>query len=237
MRTAIIIFILIALIAYPHIKYSCFFNKGIPVKDLHECDFATGDIIMTKYDEPSIYWAKNGFNLKPVFIKNITDSIQYYSQGHYTHCGIVIVLDKPYIYHLTDDICFDKIRGRYVTCIPSLVPLEEMLGYHGVLYHFPRRVRRHIPMEVIYNLFDQPQPQMQGNPFITVCHNAFKIGTLPKDKYVCADFAKRVLMHLGFSQNLKLDAPTNLTDIRKICSEECHDPVIIRTTWYEHTYE
>ena len=233
-----VIAVIILLLIYPHVAFRYSFSD-MPVKVYTDCVFQTGDIIMTKFDNPCIFFAKNGFNLKPTISNNITESLQYYSQGHYTHCGVVIVLDQPYIYHMTDDICYDAVTNTYKIGTPTLVSMRDMIGYHGLIYHHARKGSFSISSEVAKQMIGTFNQHMQGNPFKTVLTNGLKIiksSDCKYDcKYVCTDFARDVLTRLGVPHNIQ--AQPTLVDFSKHCKETCDPPVIIRTVWYDHVID
>lgn len=230
----LIILLIIIFIVYPHVTFRRYIS-GFPTADHTDVGFKTGDIIMAKYDTPVYYYARNGLNITGTFGKYICDGVQYWSQGRYTHAGVVMVVNgEPYVYHLSDDICFDKVSNQYTSCEPMLVPMVDFMAYHGVVVLYRLQTATQIsPRDVIKNTTAR-NIQMQSNALKTIAVNGLGIGKNSPNKYVCTDFVEDVLYQLRILDGATRN--TNLTTIRKIIDKKYADPVLLRTYWYNHVY-
>jgi len=234
MYALILVALLILIAAYPHLRYESYVGT-FPQVEYRPGDFSTGDIIMTKFEDPCIYRAKNGINIKPSISRNFTDGLMYYSQGHWTHCGVVIVLDQPYLFHMTDDIFYDHLSRRHISCRPVLVSMADMLGYHGDIYHFKRARGLNVSPAVIDHVLST-QMTFRGNSLLTVVTNG--AGFRFDDKFICADLVALALQELG-AWPARLPAPkigrVDLNAIAAVAGAGDYlAPVMIITAWRRH---
>jgi hypothetical protein len=183
--------------------------------------------------------AQNGFNFHFTWMKFIVDAIEYYFQGHYTHCGVVVVIDqRPYLFHLTDDVFKNQMQSppRNVTCVPSLCTMDNLTSYHGFAYHYAYTGDVQVPNEKVNGLvadIGKSNIVLQGNCFITMLVNGAGLGRHTGNKMVCTDFSNLILSKLGILEDGPKTGSNLKTIMNMINRSGKYDtrPMRIETAW------
>lgn len=231
----IIIGILILLI-YPHWMFRGF-NDTLQSYTYDETQFNTGDILFFKKDEPAIYRKNGKILVQPFLFENLYQSIMYYIQGVYTHCGVVVVHnDIPYIVQISGDILYDGYKQKYNIDGPCLSKLDDIFSYQGVVYHHrylgsPQTV----DTDFIDNIYGENY-KINRDVLSIIPSNILKLSQHGND-LMCVDLANIILYKLGIVDNYKTD--NNLSDIRKLVKDNNYTqtPVILETLWYQSVYK
>jgi hypothetical protein len=242
MNTLGIVIIIIIILAAPHYYYYNHYNKGIPQLSMNNLNLRTGDVILFKYETPMIYSQKNGLNTSFFLGKFIMDGLAFYLQGgiYYTHAGIIIIINnKPYIWHLTDDPHFDEYTQQVQIGTPSLCDIQKdgICGYRGVPYlvryngpeiNFPTKLLDKVYKENIH---------IQGEFFKCIITNGLGLGNNEKSKYMCLDFVEMVLFNLGLmkSFNRKSDFNNFLNNLTATKYYDVKDVSVIKNAWFSST--
>ena len=240
-QAVLVLIVIMLILIWPHYKYMNIYHKNLPAVSVNEIvpKLRTGDIVMMKYETPCFYNGPNGSNTSIYFGKAIADSIQYYSQGHFTHAGVIMVVNNvPYVFHLTDDPNKDEYTGKYVSGTPALCSTEFLQSYRGNIYLLKHSGNVNVDtMKVIKNIYSR-NVMLEGTISGCVWNNGLKFGKNSDNKYMCTDFVEDVLSQLGI-----LSKPTRNQDIVgliKRLSETNYyniNPTIIKTGWYENIYD
>lgn len=233
-----IIVVLILLVVYPRMMFVHDFCHECEKSHVDEIKFNTGDILMYVGEHP-IYWkGSNGTNFRFRFDKHLTNAIQYYWSGHYTHAGIVVVLDgKPYVWELTSHPMYDYYTGSYVYSTPSLQPISNINLYEGCVFLHKYQGNVNVDLNKLLDEKYEKNIKLQGNWIITLAKNGLGFGKNPDNNYMCVDFVEEILTDMGIikkpTRNANISSMTKLFKTHPMYDE---NPVLLINTHYTDIY-
>jgi hypothetical protein len=199
------------------------YEKNMELKEISDVDFNTGDIILYRHDTPLLFYGENGINLDVHIVKNVLKTILHYNQKYYSHCGIVIKINKiPYILHLTADDQHDIYTNRYVIGLPSLVSIDELFRYKGIVYYSKYIGIPLSDISFLPEIFNN-NIHLDGNLLNGILSNILKIKERDYNKLLCCDFVKLILFKLGICDNTK---SCDLNEIAAIAHTEKYNKQI-----------
>ena len=187
----------------------------------------TGDIIMFKHDTPVIYYTRHGRNSSMHITKSISDSLQYwYHLYPYTHTGIVVVLDNPYVLHLSPDPYYDNYKKEWVIGKPVMSSFDELTGYKGCLYlHEYNNKVNGVAADELY----RPDIHINNDVFNVLRDVALK-GTGDGVKMSCADYVEYIQKKMGI-----INEVSHCANIRTVLhSGYSRVPKLIENAWSSH---
>ena len=165
-------------------------------------------------NERPIWWTgSNGFNFRFRFDKHIFNSLQWYYHGHYTHVGLVVVInDIPYVWQLSSVPMYDEVTQKFVSGIPALQPIKNLNLYEGCVYinQYKGMINPQLTLKVMEKIYSS-DIHIQGNWVQTFLKNGFGVGTNSDKLYMCVDFLEDVLCKMGI-----IDSPTRKANINTI---------------------
>lgn len=228
MKIVIIIILLMVLINYHSDEQIKLLNETCVKKNIYTDDYRTGDIIMFSYQCPGYYYGNNGINTDLTFIKNTVLSILKNYYDNYTHCGIIIKIDKPYVLHMISEPNFDNYNKKYVLGSLSLSSLDEIQNYRGIVHKYNYVGRElHNIQNVLENLY-KLNLILDSNIFSIIFYRFYRYNGRKK---LCCDIIKLVLSYYYTDIEKK---NWNLNDVIKIINSGLYNknPILLKNMWY-----
>lgn len=203
--------------------------------DFTNIKFKTGDIIFFRHDTPIYYHGDNGINMDVHVVKNISKTIVGFSQKYYSHVGMIVVLNnKPFVYHLTSKPHIDKFSGKSIIGTPSLVEMSEIQQYDGLLY-----LHRYKGEPIKFDENDIAKISSMNIKLVGKIHEVVMktflgIGEYKDGYMTCADFTNFLLKYTKIKdEDLKYKTAVDLEYIRNFVenNEKYYDstPIMINT--------
>lgn len=234
----VIIIVLFLILLYPYVKFRTTEIYKYDAVDYKLCDFHTGDLILFKYDAPVCHFPKGELAIHMEIDKFIAESLRYYYYGYDSHIGVVIMVNNtPHVLHMTDDIMYDELSGKLVISETSLVSMEYLMKYHGVLYWYKRIAspdQQQIDSKTISIIEESRNKKIETNLFKVIAYNGFKIST-HDEKYACTDLVEEILYKFGVSGGATKQC--SFDDIYQLMNGKyTKQPLILKNAWYEYAF-
>jgi hypothetical protein len=209
LKLLIILFFVFLILWYPRYHYMYVFSKTQKRIQFDDALLETGDIIFMRQDNPLVYTSHNGINISRSYSKVATDSIAWYSQGHYTHVGVVVrIQGRSYVFHITSDLMIDRWTNQPKIGRPCLSTLDDINLYHGTLYLTKNPNSKSISEEktirALSNIYSKDY-LFQGNMLTAIWNNGLKFGK-NSNFIMCTDMVEIVLQELHITTDCSMNA-------------------------------